>query len=294
MTTPRTTANGVDFAYLEAGPPDGPLALCLHGFPDHAHTFEALLADLADAGFHAVAPWMRGYAPTGPAPDGNYETAALATDALALADALAGDGDAVVVGHDWGAVAAYIACASRPERFRRLVAAAVPPPAVVGGAFLTRPDQLKLSWYMFFFQHPLADAVVPNDDFAFVDMLWRDWSPGYEPPAELMKALKETFSAPGTLGAALGYYRAMLGGGEGDPALADVRAAGVGPIPVPTLYLQGDRDGCMAPDLATEESMAPWFPRGLEFEVVEGAGHFLHLERPGVVNPRIVGFLAGP
>src|SRR3954471_20894397 len=102
MTDPsRISANGVDFAYLEAGPTDGPLALCLHGFPDHAPTWEPLMADLADAGYHAVAPWMRGYAPTGLAPDGNYQVASLALDALALADAFAGDdGGAVLIGHD--------------------------------------------------------------------------------------------------------------------------------------------------------------------------------------------------
>ena len=73
--TRRVRANGIDFAYLEAGPEDGPLALCLHGFPDHAHTFRHLLPELAAAGWHAVAPWMRGYHPTGAVPDGQYQSA---------------------------------------------------------------------------------------------------------------------------------------------------------------------------------------------------------------------------
>src|SRR6186997_824271 len=100
MTDPsRITANGIDFAYLEAGPADGPLALCLHSFPDHAPTWEPLMADLAGAEYHAVAPWMRGYAPTGLAPDGNYQVASLALDAIGIADALAGDrADAVLIG----------------------------------------------------------------------------------------------------------------------------------------------------------------------------------------------------
>src|SRR5581483_1485756 len=72
----RVTANGVDFAYLEAGPSGGPLALCLHGFPDTAHTWRHLFADLARAGYHAVAPFMRGYAPTAVPPDGRYQTGA--------------------------------------------------------------------------------------------------------------------------------------------------------------------------------------------------------------------------
>src|SRR4051812_23413962 len=101
MTDPaRITVNGIEFAYLEAGPADGPLALCLHGFPDHAPTWDALMADLAGPGFPAVAPWMRGYSPTGLAPDGNYQVASLALDAIGIADALAGDAGAVLIGHD--------------------------------------------------------------------------------------------------------------------------------------------------------------------------------------------------
>src|ERR1700730_10721104 len=97
-------ANELEFALIEAG--SGPLVLCLHGFPDTAHTWRHLLPELAGAGYHAVAPWMRGYAPTGIPADGCYQTGALATDACALHDALGGDGRAVLIGHDWGAAAA--------------------------------------------------------------------------------------------------------------------------------------------------------------------------------------------
>src|SRR5690349_2263747 len=120
------TANGVEFAYLEAGAGDGrPLALCLHGFPDSAHSFRHLLPALADAGYHAVAPWMRGYAPTEVPADGRYQGGAIAADAIALHEALGGDGDAVIIGHDWGAVATYGAAAFAPERWRKVVTMAV-------------------------------------------------------------------------------------------------------------------------------------------------------------------------
>src|SRR5580693_5866297 len=107
MTTVR--ANDLDFGLLEAG--SGPLALCLHGFPDTAHTWKHLLPALADAGFHAVAPFMRGYAPTAIPADGAYQIGALVADAVALHEALGGDGDAVLIGHDWGAETAYGAAA---------------------------------------------------------------------------------------------------------------------------------------------------------------------------------------
>src|SRR5438045_6330238 len=106
ITEHRVNANAIDFAYLACGD-EGPLALCLHGFPDSAWTWRYLLPELAAAGFRAVAPFMRGYAPTDVPTDGRYQTGALAADALALHDVLGGDGDAVIVGHDWGAAATY-------------------------------------------------------------------------------------------------------------------------------------------------------------------------------------------
>jgi pimeloyl-ACP methyl ester carboxylesterase len=289
----RITANGIDIAYLEAGPPDGPLALCLHGFPDHAPTWQHLLPRLAAAGYHAVAPWLRGYAPTGLAPDGNYQIAAVALDALALTDTLAGERDAVLIGHDWGALAAYTATGHRPERYTKLVTMSVPHQAALMARFLTTPAQLKRSWYIFFFQTPLADMIVPNDDFAVIDMLWHDWSPGLVPEAGFMRALKETLGAPGSTAAAIGYYRAMLGTTPGDPALETVQAAGNGPIDVPTLYLHGADDGCMGVELIDEAELAPFFPAGIDVGIVPSSGHFLHLDQPEAVNKRVLDFI-GP
>ncbi|HZJ26028.1 MAG TPA: alpha/beta hydrolase [Acidimicrobiia bacterium] len=291
----RVTANGIDFAYLQAGPADGPLALCLHGFPDHAPSYaqSGLLDALAGAGYHAVAPWMRGYAPTGLAPNGNYEVASLALDALALADELAGDGDAVLIGHDWGAIAAYTAVGHRPDRFSKLVTMAVPHQAALMTRFLTTPDQLQRSWYIFFFQTPLAEGIVPMHDFAVIDKLWRDWSPGLVPDHDFMRALKDTLGSPGTIEAAIGYYRAMLGTTPGDPALADVGAAGNGPIAVPTLYLHGADDGCMGVDLVVEHELQPYFPAGLTLDVVPAAGHFMHLDQPEHVRRHVLAFLTG-
>jgi pimeloyl-ACP methyl ester carboxylesterase len=287
----RISVNDVDFAYLEAGPTDGPLALCLHGFPDHAPTWEPLMADLAAAGYHAVAPWMRGYAPTALAPDGNYQVASLALDAIGIADALAGDRDAVLIGHDWGAIAAYTAVGHRPSRFRRLVTLAVPHTGALGAVFLS-PVQLQRSFYMFVFQTPLAEMIVPNDDFAFIDHLWSYWSPGYTPDPAFMRALKDTLASPGTTEAAIGYYRAMLGTAPPDAALADVSAAGSGPVPVPTLYLHGQDDGCMGVELADRAVLDALLPEGSDVQIVPASGHFLHLEQPAEVNARILEFLA--
>src|SRR4051812_12408807 len=113
------------FAALAAGPLDGPVVLCCHGFPDTPGTFRGLLAALAKAGFRAVAPWLRGYAPSPLA--GPYGTAALGADLLALCDALHADR---VIGHDWGALAVYAALAQAPARLHSAVTLAVPQLAV--------------------------------------------------------------------------------------------------------------------------------------------------------------------
>jgi pimeloyl-ACP methyl ester carboxylesterase len=233
---------------------------------------------------------MRGYPPTGLAPDANYQVASLALDAIALADTLAPEGPAVLVGHDWGAMAAYTAVTHAPTRFSRLANMAVPHAAALG-QHLFDPAQLKRSWYQFFFQLPFADGAVPMNDFAVIDELWRDWSPGYEPDPGFMAELKKTLGAPGSLTAALDYYRFVYGTKQADPALAEVQAASVQPTPVPTLYLHGTDDGVMGADIVVEDELRPNFPAGLELVMVPGTGHFLHLEEPDVVNHRIVTFL---
>jgi len=282
----QVDANGVSFTCLETG--TGPLALCLHGFPDSAHTWRYLLPALADIGYRAVAPFMRGYAPTSVPDDGRYQGGVLGQDALALHTALDGDADAVAIGHDWGAIGVYGAVGSEPGRWRRCVAMAVPPGGAVARSFLTYA-QLRRSWYMFFFQHPLSDLVVAADDLAFIDRLWADWSPGYDATEDLA-LVKASLRDPAHLQAALGYYRATLGAGRRDPGLDAIEAAAGGPLAVPTLYLHGTTDGAIGVEVA--DGADEVLPDGSRVGIVEGVGHFLHLEQPVVVNEAILEFLS--
>lgn len=265
-------ANGVEFAYLTVG--EGPLALCLHGFPDTAHTWRHLLPALAERGYRAVAPFMRGYAPTEIPADGAYEGGALAADVRALHEELGGDSAAVLVGHDWGAFPVYVSA----DRFRRSVAMAVPPAAALGAGFLEY-EQLKRSFYVFLFQTGLAEtaAAAPG----FLEGLWRDWSPGYDAQQDL-EFVRQSIGEPANLAAAIGYYRAMLGTTPPTGRYPAPEPATSGPI----LYLHGTRDGCLSADLVKDAQSH--LPDGSRAELVAGAGHFLHLEQPAEVNRLIL------
>ena len=282
----RISVRGVDFSYLEAG--DGPLVLCLHGFPDHAPTWGPLLNDLAAAGFRGVAPWMRGYSPTGPGD--LYHTQELALDAIALTEALMDDRGAYLIGSDWGAGALHAAVPHRPDLWKKCVTMAVPPFGATGTSLLESPVQWKRSWYIWFFNTPLADIAFPMADYGIVDQLWADWSPAYTPDPEFIRALKDTFAVDGGQ-AAMGYYRDSF---HQRRPLSDEAAKLTGTdMPIPMLYFHGTNDGCLGIELVDESALKNTLRPSGDYVFVEGAGHFMHVEKPEIVNPKVIDFLRG-
>ncbi len=292
---PTTTlsASGMLFSALTseraAGP--GPVVLCLHGFPDHHRTWRLQIPALAAAGYRVVAPLLRGYEPSSQPIDDDYHTVRCVEDVLGFIDAL--DGLPVhLIGHDWGAVIGYQVAARAPERLLSLTTLAVPHlrSLATPRALRALPRQLRNSWYVAFFQlRVVSDLVLRQGDFALVERLWRDWSPGYQQPAEELRLLKRTLRQPGVAAAALGYYRAFF-----DPfsraTLASWRLARA-PVSVPTLALTGAQDGCLDTRLHDACMRPEEFPRGVEVRRIAGAGHFLHLERPDAVNAAILAWL---
>lgn len=286
---------GMTYAALAWGPAGGPLALCLHGYPDTARTWRHLGPHLAERGWRVVAPYMRGYAPTSLAPDGNYQLGAIARDVAGLHRSLGGDERAVLIGHDWGAAVAYMAGSHTPGLFARIVTMAVSPPPALLSPFasprrLVRDlplvaRQLRLSWYMFFQLLPgISERSLPR----LVPRLWRDWSPGYdgrEDARDVLAALGDDAHRT----AALRYYRAVflpwMRSREYAPEQSRFRD-----VPeVPLLYLYGADDGCQLPEWGRRAHRV--LRPGGRAEEVAGAGHFLHLERPDEVNARVAAFL---
>lgn len=280
MTTASVDLGDVTLCYTSAGDPSGPLAVLLHGFPDTNHTFRYLMPYLAGLGYHVVAPAMRGYAPSTVSATDDYSMAAVAHDVNQLHERLGGTSEAVLIGHDWGAAASYPTLSAAPERWRKAVTMSVPPMPLMMQAFTTY-DQLRLSWYMFFFQSPLAEIVVSLNDLDFIDRLWADWSPGYE-RAEDVAHVRAALADPAHLTAALSYYRAMFKPIPDRPELEYIKSTISQTPATPLLYLHGANDGCIAPSVA--EGTLQHVATGSEMAIIEGAGHFLHLEQPDEVH----------
>ena len=287
----RVTANGLSFEFLEAG--EGPLALCMHGFPDSPFTYRYLLPKLAEAGFRAVAPFQRGYSPTElPSLRSRVHSSVLVEDQLALADALGGGHDSVLVAHDWGALAAWGALRRGENLWGRAVVLNIPPYEIFAETLFTYP-QLKKSFYFWFFQmrHVIEDRVRQND-FEFIRDLWADWSPGYVADEDLVH-LREALSEPNNLRTALSYYFSQFDPSQlGSAEWAEEQeAAWGGRATQPVLYLHGTNDGCYG---VTEEQMTripSYGGAGSVAEMVEGVGHFMLVERPEEVNSRILRWL---
>ena len=278
-------ANGIRFGALEWGEPGAPLALMVHGYPDTAWTWRHLGPHLAERGWHAVAPFTRGYGPSDLSPDGSYLVEDLAQDLLALEEALRGDGTSVLIGHDWGAVVVWAISSDAPERFANLVAMAVPPPQSIldpWRSLSTLPlglRQLRMSWYFLFNQVPGAERSLSR----LIPRLWKTWSPGYDASEDLGRVFTSLDSSQ-RLRAALGYYRDNLRRGIGYLRSLEPSA--------PVLMLHGRGDGCVQIELA--EAAGDHLPAGSGFEPIDGAGHFMQLEDPERVNELIAQWLGKP
>lgn len=277
----RLQANGLEFAYLDAGPRDGQLVVCLHGFPDTAHTWGELVPALASAGYRVVCPNMRGYAPTAIPADASYGALELGRDVLGLIGAL-GHERAFVIGHDWGALAAYAATQQSPETVTKLTVLAIPHP---GSLRPTLRGVWKARHFISFQRKRAARRWLREGDWAGVEAIYRRWSPNWDVPASELDEVRAAFSAPGGLDAALGYYwsfRAELGDRQAQATMAKV-------IERPTLAIFGEADGAL--EMRAVAATRAYFSGPYELHTLPTAGHFVHRERPEQVAELILAFL---
>ena len=283
--TSVVTDDGGRLAVALAGQHDHerPLAVLQHGFPDTPATWRHLAPMLVRAGYRVAMPWLRGYAPSLRGRDrttvGRY-----ARDLDAVHAALGGDDRAVLVGHDWGAAAAWPAAGH--GSWRAVVGIAVPPAPALHG-FLLDLDQLWRSRYMAQAQLPVARWLLQQDLRPLVD-LWLRWSPGHVPDAADLRPLRRSLATVEDVRSALAPYRAMAVAG----VLGRFPAAD-GPVPrQPALVVHGTADGCIDHRyaVAARGVLADAHRRSTVW-LVPGGGHFVHLEQPELVGDAILSFL---
>jgi pimeloyl-ACP methyl ester carboxylesterase len=274
----------VHLHYVEAG--EGPLVLLLHGFPQFWYQWRYQIQALVEAGFRAVAPDMRGYNLSYKPPGVRaYRVELLARDVQRLIEAC-GERAAAVVGHDWGAIAAWVAAMRHPGRVERLVILNVPHPARSLDGLLS-PGQLLRSSYVFFFQVPrLPEEFIRAGDFALLrSTLRRDpVRPGTFTAGDIERYV-EAIAQPGALTASLNYYRALLRRPRETRSLLKR-------IEAPVLVIWGEQDRFLSRRLA--EPPRHWVPNLLCVERLQDASHWVAEDRPQKVNALLLAFLRSP
>eukprot|EP00271_Cylindrocystis_brebissonii_P015114 TRINITY_DN3712_c0_g1_i1.p1 TRINITY_DN3712_c0_g1~~TRINITY_DN3712_c0_g1_i1.p1 ORF type:complete len:421 (+),score=40.95 TRINITY_DN3712_c0_g1_i1:102-1364(+) len=269
--------------YVESGNPEDDLVVLLHGFPSFWYTWKHQFGPLSRAGYHVVAPDMRGYnlsdKPSGVAA---YSRATLTSDLEAIVDQLGHGKPATVVGHDWGGMVAWAFAQDFSEKVARLVAINIPHPALFKKALSTNTAQMRRSWYMFMFQLPmLGEAWTSANGYSVLrSIVGGDVKP---PESEdHMQRHVDAFSKPGALTGSINYYRGLR---QWTPPKHSKKV-----IELPVAIIWGDEDKFFVPEIS--DPPPELVPNCSVLHVPE-ATHWVMWERPEVVSQRILQFMAG-
>ena len=280
--------NGVTLHAVTAGPEDGDLVVLLHGFPEFWYAWHRQIPALADAGYHVVAPDMRGYncseKPEGVAA---YHIDELVADVAGLVGAFDRE-SAHVVGHDWGGLVAWQTAIDRPDIVDRLAVLNAPHPSAYERALRSSLSQLRKSWYVGFFQLPvLPELSLGANDFDFVDRVLAESTVRSDAFTETaIEYYKRALARPGARTAALNYYRAMARWS----AKLTLTQGGVGDLPVraPTVLIWGEQDQAL--DVSLTENLERWVP-DIRVERLPEASHWVQFDAPERVSDLLVDHL---
>ncbi|MCC6624631.1 MAG: alpha/beta hydrolase [Deltaproteobacteria bacterium] len=285
MSHRRVIVPGAELHVALAGPDDGPPIVLLHGFPETWWSWRHQFGPLVEAGHRVIAPDLRGYGAS--TRRGPFDLATLARDIEALLRAL-GAAPAVVVGHDWGGAIAWRLGAYHPDIVKKLVVIDCPLPHVLERQLARRPsrEQMRRSWYIYFFQLPLLpEWLLGRRGAGNVIAVIRGNSVErrHQSAAELapMREAARSFAARRAM---LGVYRAAFR----DALRRRLRPVEPPPVAAETLLVWGLDDPALGFD-ALVPGTERWAPR-LRVEPLPGVGHFPQSERPDLVNPLLVDF----
>jgi pimeloyl-ACP methyl ester carboxylesterase len=257
--------NDLTFDVLDTGPPDGPVVVLLHGFPQHNDSWTGVIDRLTAQGYRCLAPNQRGYSPGARPPRRrDYRIPELVADLGALIDA-SGARRVHLVGHDWGAAVAWAAAAEMPERLATVSPISVAHPAAFLKSFITSRQGLA-SWYMYFFQLPrIPEWLLTRRNGAVVAETLRRGGQTRAAAQRDAQAMRE----PGALTAAINWYRAM--------PMLNPRAINQ-KVSVPTLYVWSDNDIALLPKSAHDT--ARYVTGEYRFEILPGVSHWIPDEEP--------------
>jgi pimeloyl-ACP methyl ester carboxylesterase len=292
----QIAAGVLDVGYVAAGPPDGPAALLLHGWPYDVHSYEDVTPMLAAAGYRVIVPYLRGYGTTRFLSDDtvrNGEQAALAADAVALLDALGID-RTVVAGCDWGARTADVIAAVWPERCTGLVSVSG---YLIGsqaaGRLPLAPEAEQQWWYQYYFATERGRAGYDRYRREFAKLIWRTASPQWDFDDGTFERTAASFDNPDHVAIVVHNYRWRLGLADGEPRYAEIekRLAESPSISVPTITLEGDANGAPHPE---PSAYAAKFTGPYEHRTIAGGiGHNLPQEAPEAFAGAVIDVAAG-
>jgi pimeloyl-ACP methyl ester carboxylesterase len=285
----------LNIAVEESGDVQGFPIILLHGFPDDVRAWDAVVPPLTSQGYRAIVPYLRGYGPTRfrePSAPRMAEQAAIGQDLIDLADAL-GLSRFAVAGYDWGARAACVAAALRPERVRAAV--------LIGGYSIqdtvappqpASPERERALWYQWYFNTERGRAGLDRNRRSLCRLLWETWSPTWRFTGEAFDATAASFDNPDFVDVVIHSYRHRNLNAPGEPRFAAVeRQLAARPrITVPSIVLYGADDGLGSPAADTPAERAP-FTALMARQVVPGAGHFLPREKPEAVSAALLELL---
>ncbi len=283
MIERTVAANGFDFHVTEAGGGER-LALCLHGFPELGFSWRHQLPVLAELGYRAWAPDLRGYGATRPRPQRrrDYRTELLLDDVAALIDA-AGPSETVLIGHDWGAALAWLFAMHRVRPLDRLVIMNVPHPAVMQRELRTL-RQLRRSWYIFFFQLPwLPERALGRNGAQPIADVFRDMAVHPERfDDETIAVYRRAAAEPGALRAMVNWYRGLV------LSSRRFRRLGTSTIETPTLMVWGEQDTALG--IETTHGTGDHVT-DLTLRYLPDASHWVQQDQPEIVSAMLTAFL---
>lgn len=271
--------NDLRMHYVTQG--TGPLVVLLHGFPEFWYSWRFQIPELAAHGFRVVAPDLRGYNRT-EKPRSGYDIPTLLRDIAGLIEGL-GEERAIIVGHDWGGVLAWLFAIDYPHMTSRLIVLNAPHPGAMQRELRT-PVQMRKSWYILAFQIPwLPEYLLSRDHARAIGNLiyGAAFQKAAFPSAELEK-YQEAISKPGALTAALNYYRQLVRHGQRLYRNRTLR------VDAPTLLIWGEHDVALGIELT--HNLNEWVPN-LQIKYIPDSGHWVQQEQPEQVNRSMLEFL---